>query len=368
MTRQPHDQFAKQYLEELLAPLGTVETSRDVPSEVRQVDVWFVPASSPSTDSSNLGLLGKMAATACLFEPFRNAPTVAEIHGCLLKLYSLRAELLRKARREKRSVSEDELPLLWILSPSCSQRLLNGFGAKLSQDENWGEGVYFLPEFQRTALVAINQLPVSQDTLWLRVLGKRRTQQQAIEELLELPKESPLRRNILEILANWRINVDSSERLSNADRELIMNLSPAYFKWREEAVSEGRQEGIREGIREERRQMVENFLRVRFDEIDAELEAIIAPMLQLTPQVLTRLLFSLSREELLLWFGEGSGRDLRFGEGKREKVENLLRVRFGEVDQELADKIASMLELPHQELTPLLLTLSRQELLERFAG
>ncbi|MEQ9236195.1 hypothetical protein [Coleofasciculus sp. E2-BRE-01] len=358
MTRQPHDQFAKQYLEELLAPLGTVETSRDVPSEVRQVDVWFVPASSPSTDSSNLGLLGKMAATACLFEPFRNAPTVAEIHGCLLKLYSLRAELLRKARREKRSVSEDELPLLWILSPSCSQRLLNGFGAKLNESENWGEGVYFLAEFLRTALVAINQLPVSQDTLWLRVLGKRRTQQQAIEELLELPQESPLRRNILEILANWRINVGRSERLSNADRELIMNLSPAYLKWREEAVLEGRQEG--------QRLMVENFLRVRFGEIDAELEAIIAPMLQLPPEVLTRLLFSLSKQELLLWFGEGSGRDLRLGEGRREKVENLLRVRFGEVDAELADKIASMLELPHQELTPLLLTRSREELLERF--
>jgi len=114
--------------------------------------------------------------------------------------------------------------------------------------------------------------------------------------------------------------------------------------------------------------MVENFLRVRFGEIDAELEAIIVPMLQLTPQVLTRLLFSLSREELLLWFGETSGIEERFGEGKREKVENLLKVRFGEVDQELADKIASMLELPPHELTPLLLTLSREELLERFAG
>lgn len=30
MTRQPHDQFAKEYLEELLTPLGKVETSRDV--------------------------------------------------------------------------------------------------------------------------------------------------------------------------------------------------------------------------------------------------------------------------------------------------------------------------------------------------
>ncbi|MEQ8960073.1 MAG: hypothetical protein RLP02_19475, partial [Coleofasciculus sp. C2-GNP5-27] len=135
----------------------------------------------------------------------------------------------------------------------------------------------------------------------------------------------------------------------------IMNLSPAYVKWREEAVLEGQ------------RLMVENFLRVRFGEIDAELEAIIAPMLQLTPQVLTRLLFNLSKEELLLWFGEASGVEERLGEGKREKVENLLKVRFGEVDQELADKIAAMLQLPHQELTRLLLTLSRQELLERFA-
>jgi hypothetical protein len=197
MTRQPHDQFAKQYLEELLAPLGTVETSRDVPSEVRQIDVWFIPAPSPSPESETLGLLGKMAATTCLFEPFRNAPTPVEVRSCMLKLYSVEAELLRKARRERRSLSEDESPRLWILSPSCSQRLLDGFGANLNQSENWGEGVYFLPEFQRTVLVSINQLPVNQDTLWLRVLGKRRTQQQAIDELVGLPKENPFRRNIL---------------------------------------------------------------------------------------------------------------------------------------------------------------------------
>jgi len=90
-------------------------------------------------------------------------------------------------------------------------------------------------------------------------------------------------------------------------------------------------------------------------------------MLQLPPQVLTRLLFNLSPEELLLWFGEGSGRDFRLSAGGREKVENLLRVRFGEIDAELEAIIASMLQLPHQELTPLLLTLSREELLERFA-
>ena len=64
MTRQPHDQFAKQYLEELLAPLGQIETSREVSPEVRQIDVWFVPAPQPATDPQVLGLLGQMAATA----------------------------------------------------------------------------------------------------------------------------------------------------------------------------------------------------------------------------------------------------------------------------------------------------------------
>ncbi|MDJ1174836.1 hypothetical protein [Roseofilum capinflatum] len=41
MTRQPHDQFAKQYLKELLEPLGTVEISREIPGETLQIDLIF---------------------------------------------------------------------------------------------------------------------------------------------------------------------------------------------------------------------------------------------------------------------------------------------------------------------------------------
>lgn len=42
MTRQPHEQFAKQYLEELLSPLGKVEVSREVTDEIRQVDILLI--------------------------------------------------------------------------------------------------------------------------------------------------------------------------------------------------------------------------------------------------------------------------------------------------------------------------------------
>jgi len=48
MTRQIHDQFAKEYLEELLTPLGTIRKSKKVKSEVQEIDVWFEPFSSPT--------------------------------------------------------------------------------------------------------------------------------------------------------------------------------------------------------------------------------------------------------------------------------------------------------------------------------
>ena len=48
MTRQIHDQFAKEYLEELLASLGKIKKSKKVKSEVQEIDVWFEPDSSAS--------------------------------------------------------------------------------------------------------------------------------------------------------------------------------------------------------------------------------------------------------------------------------------------------------------------------------
>ena len=53
-------------------------------------------------------------------------------------------------------------------------------------------------------------------------------------------------------------------------------------------------------------------------------------------------------------------------QGERLVVENLLRVRFGTVDQELAEIIDSVLSLPAEEFTPLLMQLYREELITRF--
>jgi hypothetical protein len=133
MTRQIHDQFAKDYLEELLAPLGTIKKSRKVKSEVQEIDVWFEPSSPQVKEDLPLGLLGKMAATSCLFEPFRNPPSEIEIRSCLSKLYAVHNDILRKAKRTKRTIPESELPVLWILTPTFSREFVRNI-SQLAQE------------------------------------------------------------------------------------------------------------------------------------------------------------------------------------------------------------------------------------------
>ncbi|MFB2897847.1 hypothetical protein ACE1CI_33455 [Aerosakkonemataceae cyanobacterium BLCC-F50] len=295
MTRLIYDRFAKDYLKELLTPLGEVETSRDVSGEVREIDVWFTPYPSEQRgDATVLGLLGKLASTPSIFEPFRNAVSPNQIRGCMGKLYDIHANLLRQGQRENSRLEEADLPWLWILSPTVSANILNGCNAK--QDENnWPQGVYFLGEILKTAIVVIHQLPRTPETLWLRMLGKGNVQKQAINEIGKLPPNHPLRSNALLLLSNLQATIQANQNIDREDRELVMELSPLLLQWRDEA--------LQEGVRRERRATIENLLRVRFGNLDEELSGIIEPLLELPPEEFAVLLLQLSREELLARFG-----------------------------------------------------------------
>lgn len=143
MTRFIHDRFAKEYLEELLSPIGTVNIGHDVTSEVREIDVYFTPGTAIPSYSENLGLLGKMACTTAIFEPFRNPASASEICSCLGKLLDVRGDKERKFRRENTRSDDEQLPKLWILVPTASKALIDSFNAK-PDTENWMQGIYFL--------------------------------------------------------------------------------------------------------------------------------------------------------------------------------------------------------------------------------
>ena len=111
---------------------------------------------------------------------------------------------------------------------------------------------------------------------------------------------------LMEIFASWRKNLELNSDVNDEEaRELIMSLSPAYLKQREEWKQEGIEEGRQEGQKDGQRLMVESLLAVRFGNLDEELSAIVSPLMELSLTERTQLLLNLSnlsREELLARF------------------------------------------------------------------
>lgn len=128
-------------------------------------------------------------------------------------------------RAQQQGQRSQIVPYLWILSPTASTRILGVFGAV-------GEaGIYHLAAGLKAAIVVIHQLPRTRSTLWIRLLGRDGFQKRAIDEVMGLPTGDPSRSRELELLGNWKIMLNGKAAAEREqERDLIMNLSPAYLK------------------------------------------------------------------------------------------------------------------------------------------
>jgi hypothetical protein len=276
MTRFIHDKFAKDYFEVLLDPFGTVRSQRRVSSEQYYIDVWFEPIQENLVGLNQLGCLGRMAKTPSIFEPFRNPVTADEIGDCLLKSLLVKGEMKRQARRNESSFSVESVPKLWILTPTASAAVLSYANAVPTPNEL--SGFYTLG--LRTSIIVIHQLPRTAETLWLRVLGRNRVQQEAIDELEVLSAENPFRQRALQLLYTLQKSLKSKQEIPSEDRELIMRLEPLYQQEKEKLQREAKQSGIELAQRE----IAANLLNTGIMEIEQ-----IAQVTGLSPEEVTKL-------------------------------------------------------------------------------
>ena len=297
MTRFIYDQFTKQYIQELLKELGQTETSKTMASERREIDIFFTPHPENIADGSHLGLLGRLATTPAVFEPFSSPVKSREICNSPEKLLYVKANFERQAIREKRRLTPAQLPRLWMMTPTASSAILAEFCATLDL-ENWMSGVYFLPKGLRSAIIVIHQLPATPDTLWLRLLGRGNVQKQARQELYQLPPDHPERETTLELLYNLRTLLEARQNLGPEERELIMELSPLYL----ERLQTVKEEGVQQGVQQGQRLLLESMLQVKFGAGDEELAQIIEGLIEVPPLEQAQLILQLSREELLARF------------------------------------------------------------------
>lgn len=231
--------MCKQYLEEFLAPFGSVQRQYEVPGETKFVDVWFVPDRAAAS-TSDLGILGRMVGGMCLLEPYRSPPTRTEVRTAVMKLIWVQEDERRKAKQENNTLNEDELPKLWILATSASAPLIQACKAEVQS--GWVDGIYFMAEILKTAIVSIDELPETQEPLWLRILGRNAVQERAIREVLALPPEHPRRSDVLRLLASWKVRIDLGELMDFVNQEDgLMALSEAFLECEQETQKRSEQ-------------------------------------------------------------------------------------------------------------------------------
>jgi Domain of unknown function (DUF4351) len=81
------------------------------------------------------------------------------------------------------------------------------------------------------------------ETLWFRLLGKKKVQSNAIAEVAALPPAHPCRQDALSCLGNLRVILEAREIKKPEDEELIMQLSPLYLEKIQAAELAGEQRG-----------------------------------------------------------------------------------------------------------------------------
>lgn len=266
MSRSPFSLFNQQYFAALLNRFGTVYLNEPVPrdpklriykhpsrsdfgtavlsaltednpqvrvnpeiiAEAELVDVLFEP--DPAKSKAVLGILGDLLIQPCIIESLRSLPTSWKFRTCLGHWLRWQVEsdgsiipvdeaapIYNNDGCEENDDNEEleSDRRLLVIVPQMTAKQLEGWGAKLSSGHT--AGLYELPPAYCTTIVCTRELPETTETLWLRLLSRGSTQRKAIEELIKLEINHPLRSVALYSLQCWyqRLCEDTLNRESN---------------------------------------------------------------------------------------------------------------------------------------------------------
>ncbi|MDB9519781.1 hypothetical protein PN466_22820 [Roseofilum reptotaenium CS-1145] len=108
---------------------------------------------------------------------------------------------------------------------------------------------------------------------------------------------------LLGFFANFVLDTNLVKQILRWDMS-VLEASPLYREMLEQARKTVLQQGIEQGIEQERRKTVENLMRLRFQTIDPELEAIVPKLIALPTEEVFSLILQKSQQELLEQFSD----------------------------------------------------------------
>ena len=159
----------------------------------------------------------------------------------------------------------DPAPRLWILTAGRPAKALDELG--FVHDATWPWGVHRCAPGFLVKLIVVSDLPVTRDTLLLRVLGAGPVLKAAIAELAALPTDAPERSVVLPIVLRLWGERDGTDQ-SAEDEDFYMSTEAIVQQWERDLLEKGALKGIRDTLMRQ--------LRTRFGALDAASESRVA--------------------------------------------------------------------------------------------
>jgi len=218
---------------------GTGEVLRGVESgaTTQRMDVLYRPDAAHRALRLQRGLLGRLTDVGvCNLEPFRNTPSVVHVRDGVRRMWN----------HHHTSTAEDDaaaavMTRVVVLSPGRPREAMSAFG--LSPHATLPYGVYDTHVAIGLWIVVIAELPLTRDTLALRLMGRGLVLEQALRELMALPAEA-WEHKLKRILLRWRQEVATLQSRSEDDEEFMEITHETFEQYEQRVHNDGRQEGM----------------------------------------------------------------------------------------------------------------------------
>ncbi|HWO24381.1 MAG TPA: DUF4351 domain-containing protein [Kofleriaceae bacterium] len=250
---------------------GTIVSQAEINAETQYAGLRHEPDPARATELAELGLLGRLAAQACLIEVYSDAPSPSDFRACLAKHLAFWRQRVRDTKRSaQQQLPEDAVaPFLWIITTGKPTALLTTLKPEAAPDD-WPLGVsLFCGDVLRVGIIVASELPRDPTTLLVRIMAAGPLLAPAVKEVAALPATAPARVIAEPLLLQLQRILGQVPNPDPNEQEFIMAMIKSWEESRAEARQEGRQEGHQE--------VLLRVLRLRFGgEVDVRVEQRVA--------------------------------------------------------------------------------------------
>ena len=266
MAQYKHDRFFKFYIQSLYKTKGeTLQNIQIRNDEDLEIDLMFtVEQEKSGWLSENLGLFDLLMQehSTLIIEHYSSYLEETDINKSitrknlywdrkqkeLLENAKTKSELTSRERlsKEAKKQIENQNPFTWILTVNCSEKLLILCNAQPA--EELGVGVYRLSPILRMGIVIIEQLVDSPETMWLKMLGNKKTARSAFKSIKQLSPERREKNDIISACIKYCVYLkDIPTDSLTSEEEDFMKTMQEIDAWYEAEINKARLEGKLEG-------------------------------------------------------------------------------------------------------------------------